>query len=73
MIEQATVYEFSQGSGSVVFDDGTGADFDEAAFVASGLRFLRPGQRVRLSRDTQGRISEVTLLTFDPESLRDTP
>ncbi|NUS74139.1 MAG: hypothetical protein HOQ05_12125 [Corynebacteriales bacterium] len=70
-MEQATVHTFAEGSGSVVFDNGVGADFDADAFARSGLRFLRPGQRVRLQRDSSGRISEITLLTYSPDSVRD--
>jgi 2-phospho-L-lactate guanylyltransferase len=45
---QATVVTFDadQGNGSVVLDDGTSLPFSASAFEGSGLRFLRPGQRV---------------------------
>ena len=44
---QATVREFDPAarSGTVFRDDGTVAAFGAAAFDASGLRLLRPGQR----------------------------
>jgi cold shock CspA family protein len=47
---QATVMRFDphQQSGDVVLDDGTQIPFGQEAFAASGLRLLRPGQRVRL-------------------------
>ena len=47
---QGTVATFDEptGAGSVVLDDGTTVEFPAAAFAASGLRLLRPGQRVRL-------------------------
>ena len=45
---QATVHRFeeSTGTGSVITDDGLVLPFDLAAFVRSGLRRLRPGQRL---------------------------
>jgi len=47
---QATVlrYDAATASGSVVRDDGLQLDFDARALAGTGLRFLRPGQRVRL-------------------------
>ena len=40
---QATVLEFddANGTGKVVYDDGSVQAFDAAAFLASGLRLLR--------------------------------
>jgi len=45
---QATVRSFdpASGSGRVFLDDGTVVGFGPAAFAGSGLRLLRPGQRV---------------------------
>lgn len=45
---QASVhrYQDENGSGSVLLDDGREIPFDGNVFDASGLRFLRPGQRV---------------------------
>jgi 2-phospho-L-lactate guanylyltransferase len=45
---QATVYRFdpATGSGSVLSDDGVVIPFDADAFATSGLRLLRPGQRL---------------------------
>ena len=59
---QATVRSFdpAAGSGSVFLDDGTVVRFGPAAFAASGLRLLRPGQRVRL--DTSASTGEVERL-----------
>jgi hypothetical protein len=47
---QGTVWSFDEEtvSGEVVLDDGSRLPFDDEAFAASGLRLLRPGQRVRL-------------------------
>jgi 2-phospho-L-lactate guanylyltransferase len=59
---QGTVasYDADERSGTVLLDDGTELVFPPAAFDASGLRLLRPGQRVRLER----RGGEVTLLAL---------
>ena len=45
---QASVHRFDPltGEGSVLLDDGRELTFDAAVFDASGLRHLRPGQRV---------------------------
>ena len=45
---QATVLSFdpTTHAGEVVLDDGTAVPLDESALVGSGLRHLRPGQRV---------------------------
>jgi 2-phospho-L-lactate guanylyltransferase len=63
---QGTLAEFDPdtGRGSVLLDDGTAVRFPADAFVVSGLRFLRPGQRVRVDRDTGGDVVRVTLLTL---------
>lgn len=63
---QATVKEFDADSrrGTVLLDDGTELGFDAAAFDASGLRLVRPGQRVRV-RMAGGRLTAVTLATFE--------
>ena len=52
-------------SGTVLLDDGSLLTYDAAAFDAGGLRLLRSGQRIRLRRDDTGRITAVTLPTFD--------
>lgn len=51
---QATAYTYDaqDHSGSVLLDDGTPLPFDGAAFLAGGLRLLRPGQRVRIETET---------------------
>jgi len=47
---QASVhrYEDDNGSGSVLLDDGREIPFDSKVMDASGLRLLRPGQRVSI-------------------------
>jgi cold shock CspA family protein len=63
---QATVRSFdpATGSGSVFLDDGTVVGFGPAAFAGSGLRLLRPGQRVTIGCDPGGVITGLTLATF---------
>jgi 2-phospho-L-lactate guanylyltransferase len=60
------VAEFDRetGAGRVLLDDGSALPFDPPAFAAGGLRFLRPGQRVKLERADDGTIRRVTLATF---------
>ena len=60
---QGTVATFDDqtGAGSVVLDDGTTVEFPAAAFIASGLRLLRPGQRVGLVHHPAGHVELVTL------------
>jgi cold shock CspA family protein len=62
---QATVWSFDRDThaGSVVLDDGQRVTFNASAFVASGLRFLRAGQRVRLEMDGD-QISSITIITL---------
>jgi cold shock CspA family protein len=47
---QASVHKYDDesGSGSVLLDDGREVPFDGIAFDASGLRHVRPGQRVSI-------------------------
>ena len=47
---QASVhrYDDENGSGSVLLDDGRETPFDGKVMDASGLRLLRPGQRVSI-------------------------
>jgi cold shock CspA family protein len=70
---QATVYRYdpATGSGSVLTDDGVVLPFDLAALRLSGLRHLRPGQRLTVHRTPdspdspgQGRITQLTLGTI---------
>ena len=63
---QATVRSFdpAAGSGSVFLDDGTVVAFGSAAFAGSGLRLLRPGQRVAIRCVPGGAFTGLTLATF---------
>jgi cold shock CspA family protein len=47
---QASVHRYQEedGSGSVLLDDGREIPFDVSVMDASGLRLLRPGQRVSI-------------------------
>lgn len=53
---QATVHTFDDatGAGSVLLDDGREVPFSGVVFGASGLRHLRPGQRVSVTTDGDG-------------------
>ncbi|WP_189168159.1 cold-shock protein [Pilimelia anulata] len=64
---QATVASFDPATrtGVALRDDGRAVAITDAAFAASGLRLLRPGQRIRLDRDAAGAIWRVTLPTLD--------
>jgi 2-phospho-L-lactate guanylyltransferase len=65
----ATVRSFDAetGSGDVLLDDGRVVAFGGDAFARSGLRLLRPGQRVRLGYDDAGSVRSVVIATFpDP-------
>jgi 2-phospho-L-lactate guanylyltransferase len=63
---QATVLTFDPavGDGTVVADSGIVYAFDAAAFAAGGLRLLRPGQRVHLSRSDDGVVRAITVVTL---------
>lgn len=64
---QGTVKSFNEdSSGEVVLDTGRRVPFDAAAFGASGLRFLRPGQRVQLEISEDGRVARVRIPTITP-------
>lgn len=56
-------FDAATGAGAVLLDDGSEVGFDGPAFVAGGLRLLRPGQRVRLEI-REGAVSLVTILTL---------
>ena len=47
-----------------MLDDGSELSFTEAALAGSGLRLLRPGQRVRLSTTAEGEVAAVQILTL---------
>ena len=63
---QATVFEFDErdGSGTLVLDHRGRVAFGGAAFAASGLRMLRPGQRVRLTVSPTGDVEWLTIITL---------
>jgi cold shock CspA family protein len=67
---QATVFDFDErdGSGTVVLDDGERLSFGPAAFAGSGLRLLRPGQRVRLDVSSARDVERLTIVTMPPRS-----
>ncbi|MBS2965238.1 hypothetical protein KGA66_19470 [Actinocrinis puniceicyclus] len=58
------IFDPATRSGSVVLDDGTELAYDAAAFDAGALRLARPGQRVSLRVDGDGRITALTLATL---------
>jgi 2-phospho-L-lactate guanylyltransferase len=62
---QGTVasYDPVERSGTVLLDDGTELPFPTSAFDESGLRLLRPGQRVRLER-RNGEVTALGLITM---------
>jgi hypothetical protein len=63
---QATVFDFDERdlSGSVVLDNGERLPFAPAAFAVSGLRMLRPGQRVRIEMSPDGTVQSLTIATL---------
>ncbi|WP_030157529.1 cold-shock protein [Glycomyces sp. NRRL B-16210] len=66
---QGTVATFNEDrSGEIVLDGtdnaGRRVAFDAAAFDVSGLRFLRPGQRVAFDCDAGGKVVAVRILTM---------
>lgn len=69
---QATVYRYdpATGSGSVLTDDGNVLPFELDALRLSGLRHLRPGQRLTVELSESGRVAQLRLgiigATFRP-------
>jgi len=66
---QATVFRYDPrtASGSVVRDDGVEMPFDAKALQGTGLRLLRPGQRVRLTvsgPETAPLVERLQILTL---------
>ncbi|HSE69657.1 MAG TPA: hypothetical protein VLA97_02785 [Nocardioidaceae bacterium] len=53
---QATVatYDPTTHAGTVLLDDGVEIPFPPDALAGTGLRLLRPGQRVRIETDGSG-------------------
>lgn len=60
-MSQGSVHTFDPGtgSGSVLLDDGEQVPFPAEAFAVSGLRLLRPGQRVSLERESDGTVVRI--------------
>lgn len=58
---QATVSRFDTGTGdgAVLLDDGREVPFAADALVGTGIRLLRPGQRVRVELSALGDGSSV--------------
>ena len=58
---QGTIATFDTDtrSGTLLLDDGTELAFDTAAFEKSGLRQLRPGQRVKVEAEPAGAVQRV--------------
>jgi cold shock CspA family protein len=63
---QATVYRFDpdSGSGSVLTDQGAVLTFEAEALSLSGLRHLRPGQRLTVELGASGIITGLRLGTI---------
>jgi 2-phospho-L-lactate guanylyltransferase len=61
---QATVSSFdpTTSAGAVLLDDGVELPFSAEALAGSGLRLLRPGQRVRLETAGDGAAPRVLRL-----------
>lgn len=59
LLVQATVFSHdADGATVVVTDDGVSHEVAPEVFAASGLRFVRPGQRVSITIDAE----EITRL-----------
>jgi 2-phospho-L-lactate guanylyltransferase len=65
---QATVHRFEDvtGSGSVLLDDGLELPFATEVFEASGLRHVRPGQRVSV-QTIDGAITRLWIVGVGPD------
>ncbi len=66
---QATVARYDETShgGAVLLDDGLELPFAAEALDGTGLRLLRPGQRVRVTivgEDAQRRVESLQILTL---------
>jgi len=60
---QGTVATFDPDSrsGTLLLDNGAELVFEAAAFDGSGLRRLRPGQRVDIDSDSSGAVQRVRI------------
>lgn len=61
---QGTVHTYTHetGSGSVLMDNGREVEFSRDAFAVSGLRHLRPGQRVSIEVGPDGVIDRLWII-----------
>ena len=58
-------YDAATRSGAVVLDDGTELPFPAEATAGTGLRLLRPGQRVRIETADSGvQVTRLQILTL---------
>ncbi len=67
----AITFDRTNLTGMVRLDDGAEVGFDAVAFLAGGLRLLRPGQRVRVETvdgSVDGPVTLVSLPTLHQES-----
>jgi cold shock CspA family protein len=64
---QGTVATFDPQTrtGTLLLDDGSELAFPEAAFRGSGMRLLRPGQRLVIETDPAGDVVRVRLPGID--------
>jgi cold shock CspA family protein len=60
---QGTVatYDPDTQAGTLLLDDGSELAFPPEAFRRSGLRLLRPGQRLTVETDTAGGVERLRL------------
>jgi len=64
---QGTVATYDPGTqaGTLLLDDGSELAFPPEAFRRSGLRLLRPGQRLTVETGTAGQVERLTLPGVD--------
>jgi 2-phospho-L-lactate guanylyltransferase len=64
---QGTVatYDPDTQAGTLLLDDGSELAFPPEAFRRSGLRLLRPGQRLTVETDTAGGVERLRLPGVD--------
>ena len=64
---QGTVATYDPGTqaGTLLLDDGSELAFPPEAFHRSGLRLLRPGQRLTVETGTAGEVERLSLPGVD--------